>query len=56
MTFLQYSIITPDLERNADTKTERERETRVMHVRELPHPLVIIQFSVQFCAIISVLS
>jgi hypothetical protein len=28
MIFLQYPIITPDLERNADTKREREREKK----------------------------
>ena len=58
MIFLQYPIITPDLERNADTKRERERDrekkTRVMHVRELPHPLVSAQFSVQLCVIVPV--
>jgi len=54
MIFLQYPIIIPDLERNADTKRVREKKTRVMQVGELPHPLVSAQFSVQFCAIIAV--
>jgi hypothetical protein len=55
MIVLQYPIIPPDLERNVDTKREREREKiRVMQVRELPHPLISAQSSVQFCAIIPV--
>jgi len=55
MIYLQYPIITPDLEQNADTKKEREKKnTSNAGKCELPHPLVIAQFSVQFCPIIPV--